>query len=109
MKFLYRCEDCERLKPEYAMAAELLRGSDPPITLAKVDCMEAGKKTCHKYSVSDYPILKIFSKTEFVGDYNGTKKARGIVKYMQVIKFCHFSKTLEKNHFGISLRLFNII
>ncbi len=32
------------MKPEYAKAAELLIGSEPPITLAKVDCTEAGKE-----------------------------------------------------------------
>ena len=78
------------------MAAELLRESDPPITLAKVDCTEAGKETCNKYLVSDYPTLKIFFKTELVGDYNGTNEARGIAEYMQVIKFCHYSKILQK-------------
>ncbi|XP_001599732.2 protein disulfide-isomerase A3 [Nasonia vitripennis] len=77
------CGHCKRLKPEYAKAAELLRGSDPPITLAKVDCTEAGKDTCNKYSVSGYPTLKIFAKDELVNDYNGPREAAGIAKYMR--------------------------
>ncbi|XP_034937220.1 protein disulfide-isomerase A3 [Chelonus insularis] len=77
------CGHCKRLKPEYAEAAGTLKGNVPPITLAKVDCTEAGKDTCSKYGVSGYPTLKIFSKSEVVADYNGPREAKGIVKYMK--------------------------
>lgn len=77
------CGHCKRLKPEYARAAELLRESDPPIALAKVDCTEGGKETCNKFSVSGYPTLKIFKNGEVSQDYNGPREAVGIVKYMQ--------------------------
>ncbi|XP_063980859.1 protein disulfide-isomerase A3 [Diachasmimorpha longicaudata] len=77
------CGHCKRLKPEYAKAAEELTGNDPPITLAKVDCTEAGKETCTKYGVSGYPTLKIFSKSEMVSEYNGPREASGIAKYMR--------------------------
>lgn len=77
------CGHCKRLKPEYAKAAELLLGNDPSITLAKVDCTESGKESCNKHSVSGYPTLKIFSKGDFVSDYNGPREAAGIAKYMK--------------------------
>ncbi|XP_076246068.1 disulfide-isomerase A3 [Calliopsis andreniformis] len=77
------CGHCKRLKPEYAKAAEMLLGNDPPITLAKVDCTEGGKETCNKYSVSGYPTLKIFSRGDVVSDYNGPREAAGIAKYMK--------------------------
>ncbi|XP_066591998.1 protein disulfide-isomerase A3 [Prorops nasuta] len=77
------CGHCKRLKPEYAKAAEMLIGNDPPITLAKVDCTEAGKETCSKYSVNGYPTLKIFSKSDLVNEYNGPREAAGIAKYMK--------------------------
>nr|XP_033185197.1 protein disulfide-isomerase A3 [Bombus vancouverensis nearcticus] len=77
------CGHCKRLKPEYAKAAEMLLGNDPPITLAKVDCTESGKDSCNKYSVSGYPTLKIFSRGDFVSDYNGPREAAGIAKYMK--------------------------
>lgn len=77
------CGHCKRLKPEYAKAAEMLLGNDPPITLAKVDCTESGKETCNKYSVSGYPTLKIFARGDFVSDYNGPREAAGIAKYMK--------------------------
>lgn len=80
-----RCGHCKHLKPEFAKAAGELKRNDPPITLAKVDCTEAGKDTCGKYSVSGYPTLKIFSKSEMISDYNGPREADGIVKYMKVI------------------------
>ncbi|KAJ8678737.1 hypothetical protein QAD02_014524 [Eretmocerus hayati] len=77
------CGHCKRLKPEYAKAAELLRGNDPPIALAKVDCTEAGKDVCSKYSVSGYPTLKIFNRDEMVQEYDGPREAAGIAKYMR--------------------------
>ncbi|XP_053688162.1 protein disulfide-isomerase A3 [Sabethes cyaneus] len=79
------CGHCKKLKPEYAKAAELLRGEDPPITLAKVDCTEGGKDTCSKYSVSGYPTLKIFKNGEVSQEYNGPREATGIAKYMKSI------------------------
>ncbi|XP_043280181.1 protein disulfide-isomerase A3 [Venturia canescens] len=77
------CGHCKHLKPEYAKAAELLIGNDPKITLAKIDCTEAGKKTCEQYSVSGYPTLKIFANGEMVSEYNGPREAEGIAKYMR--------------------------
>lgn len=77
------CGHCKRLKPEYEKAAQLLAGSDPPITLAKVDCTEAGKETCGQFGVTGYPTLKIFRGGEVSQDYNGPREASGIVKYMK--------------------------
>ncbi|KAJ8955403.1 hypothetical protein NQ318_003501 [Aromia moschata] len=77
------CGHCKRLKPEYAKAAEDLIRNDPPVGLVKVDCTEAGKETCNKYSVSGYPTLKIFRNGELSQDYNGPREAAGIVKYMK--------------------------
>lgn len=77
------CGHCKKLKPEYAKAAEMMRTDDPPIALAKVDCTEAGKETCSKFSVSGYPTLKIFRNGEMSSDYNGPREAAGIVKFMR--------------------------
>ncbi|XP_063616437.1 protein disulfide-isomerase A3 [Cydia splendana] len=77
------CGHCKRLKPEYAVAAGVLKGDDPQVTLAKVDCTEGGKATCEQFSVSGYPTLKIFRKGEVSQDYNGPREANGIVKYMR--------------------------
>ncbi|KAH8296943.1 hypothetical protein KR044_001258, partial [Drosophila immigrans] len=77
------CGHCKRLKPEYAKAAELVKDDEPPIKLAKVDCTEAGKETCSKFSVNGYPTLKIFRHDEVSQDYNGPREANGIVKYMR--------------------------
>lgn len=63
----------------------MLIGNEPSITLAKVDCTEAGKETCNKFSVNGYPTLKIFEHNELRSDYNGPREAPGIVKYMKVI------------------------
>ena len=77
------CGHCKRLKPEYAKAAELVKGDDPPIALAKIDCTEDGKESCNKFSVSGYPTLKIFRGSELSNDYNGPREANGIAKFMR--------------------------
>ncbi|XP_067631255.1 protein disulfide-isomerase A3 [Eurosta solidaginis] len=77
------CGHCKRLKPEYAKAAEIMKDDDPPIALAKVDCTEAGKEMCSKFSVSGYPTLKIFRRDSVSQDYSGPREANGIVKYMR--------------------------
>ncbi|XP_028029914.1 protein disulfide-isomerase A3 [Bombyx mandarina] len=77
------CGHCKRLKPEYAVAAGLLKTDDPPVALAKVDCTEGGKSTCEQFSVSGYPTLKIFRKGELSSEYNGPRESNGIVKYMR--------------------------
>ena len=83
-KFLFlRCGHCKRLKPEFQKAASILKANDPPVHLAQVDCTDAGKDTCGRFSVSGYPTVKIFREGELSSDYNGPREAGGIVKYMK--------------------------
>lgn len=77
------CGHCKRLKPEYAVAAGILKDDEEPVALAKVDCTEGGKSTCEKFSVSGYPTLKIFRNGEVSQEYNGPRESNGIVKYMR--------------------------
>lgn len=71
------------MKPEFDKAGDLLKGNDPPIALVKVDCTEAGKETCNKFSVTGYPTLKIFRNGDLSQEYSGPREAAGIVKFMQ--------------------------
>lgn len=77
------CGHCKRLAPEYETAATALLKNDPPVSLAKVDCVGEGKDTCSKYGVSGYPTLKIFRGGEMSSDYDGPRDSDGIVKYMK--------------------------
>jgi protein disulfide isomerase family A protein 3 len=77
------CGHCKKLKPEFTKAAGILKANDPAVMLAKVDCTEAGKETCGKFSVSGYPTIKIFRNGEMASDYNGPRDFSGIVKYMK--------------------------
>lgn len=77
------CGHCKRLAPEYEKAATTLKNNDPPVPLAKVDCVGEGKETCGKYGVSGYPTLKIFRGGEVSQDYDGPRDADGIVGYMK--------------------------
>lgn len=83
MFFAPWCVHCNRLKPEYAKAAEIVKDDEPPIKLAKIDCTDSGKEICNKYSIRGYPTLKLFRQNEVLEDYNGPRKAAGIVKYMR--------------------------
>ena len=60
-----------------------MKENDPPVHLAQVDCTDAGKDTCGRFSVSGYPTVKIFREGELSSDYNGPREAGGIVKYMK--------------------------
>ena len=70
------------MKPEFDKAAKTLSANDPPVTLAKVDCTEAGKDTCGRFEVRGYPTVKIFRNGELSSDYNGPREAPGIIKTM---------------------------
>lgn len=63
--------------PEFVRASELLRKSNQPIALARVDCAEGGKETCLEHSVEldDYPIYRIFRMGIAGQDYRGPDKA----------------------------------
>ena len=52
------------MKPEFDKAGKTLAANDPPVTLAKVDCTEAGKVTCGRFEVRGYPTLLYFPLTE---------------------------------------------
>ena len=79
----FRCGHCKRLKPEFQKAASILKANDPPVSLVQVDCTDAGKDTCGRFSVSGYPTVKIFREGELSSDYNGPRESGGIVKYMK--------------------------
>ncbi|XP_065671417.1 protein disulfide-isomerase A3 [Hydra vulgaris] len=77
------CGHCKRLAPEYEIAATALLKNDPPVKLAKVDCVGEGKESCSKYSVSGYPTLKIFRNGGFSQEYDGPRESAGIISYMK--------------------------
>jgi len=77
------CGHCKRLAPEYETAATELLKNDPPVALAKVDCVGDGKESCSKYGVSGYPTLKIFRDGEFSQEYDGPRESAGIVSFMK--------------------------
>jgi len=77
------CGHCKRLAPEYEKAATTLLKNDPPIPIAKVDCVGEGKDSCSQYGVSGYPTLKIFRNGDFSQEYDGSRDTSGIVSYMK--------------------------
>lgn len=77
------CGHCKKIKPEFAKSSGDLLANDPPVSLVKVDCTEAGKDTCGRFEVRGYPTLKIFRNGELSSDYNGPREAAGITKFMK--------------------------
>ncbi|ORY00427.1 hypothetical protein K493DRAFT_103679 [Basidiobolus meristosporus CBS 931.73] len=73
------CGHCKALAPEYEKAATTLKEQD--IKLAKVDCTEE-TDLCQEFEVTGYPTLKVFREGS-PNDYNGPRKADGIVSYMK--------------------------
>ncbi|KIM25527.1 hypothetical protein M408DRAFT_207741 [Serendipita vermifera MAFF 305830] len=72
------CGHCKALAPHYEEAATTLKGKNIPI--AKVDCVE-NSDLCQTHGVSGYPTLKVF-RNGTPTEYNGPRKADGIVSYM---------------------------
>ncbi|KAK9762538.1 protein disulfide-isomerase precursor [Basidiobolus ranarum] len=73
------CGHCKALAPEYEVAATTLKEQE--IKLAKVDCT-VEMDLCQEYEVTGYPTLKVFREGS-PSDYNGPRKADGIVSYMK--------------------------
>lgn len=72
------CGHCKNLAPQYEEAATTLKAKNIP--LAKVDCVDQSE-LCQTHGVSGYPTLKVFRKGTPT-DYQGPRKADGIVSYM---------------------------
>lgn len=74
------------MAPEYAKAAKVLKESEPPVPLAKVD---ATKETAvgGKFDIQGYPTLKIFRDGQ-PEDYDGPRVKDGmysIFYYVQLL------------------------
>ncbi|ORX80283.1 protein disulfide isomerase [Basidiobolus meristosporus CBS 931.73] len=73
------CGHCKNLAPEYEQAATILKEQD--VKLAKIDCT-VEMDLCQEFDVTGYPTLKVFREGS-PSEYNGPRKADGIVSYMK--------------------------
>lgn len=71
--YVYRCEHCKTLEPEYKKAARDLK--EHGILLAKVDAT-VEKDLASRHSVDGYPTMKLFRKGREY-EYEGTRKHHG--------------------------------
>jgi len=75
------CGHCKALAPEYEKAAKQLKGKDQG-ALAKVDCT-IEKDLCSRFEVQGFPTIKVFRNDGSTpSDYDGPRKADGIVKFL---------------------------
>lgn len=74
------CGYCKQLGPEFALAADSLKESNPDIKLAQIDCTNEAS-LCESHDIKGYPSLKIF-RGAHSNDYSGPREASGIADYM---------------------------
>jgi len=72
------CGHCKALAPHYEEAATALK--DKNIKLAKIDCVEEAD-LCQSKGIQGYPTLKVYRNGKD-GEYQGPRKADGIISYM---------------------------
>ncbi|KAG8747496.1 protein disulfide-isomerase precursor [Ceratobasidium sp. 414] len=89
------CGHCKALAPEYEEAATTLK-NEGSIKLAKVDCTEHAD-LCQANNVGGYPTLKVFRHGKDK-EYNGPRKADGIVSYMKKQSLPAISSITADNH-----------
>ncbi|KAI8866428.1 protein disulfide isomerase, partial [Ramicandelaber brevisporus] len=73
------CGHCKALAPEYEKAATTLKAEG--IELAKVDCTE-NMDLCKELDIQGFPTMIVYQNGE-KSEYEGTRKADGIVSYMR--------------------------
>lgn len=75
------CGHCQRLAPEYEMAARMLDQKGSKIALAKVDATKE-KNLAAKYGIRGYPTLFLFENGEKKA-YTGGRTAETIVQWLE--------------------------
>lgn len=88
------CGHCKALAPHYEEAATTLK--EKSIKLAKVDCVDQAD-LCQSHGVQGYPTLKVF-RNGTPTDYNGPRKADGIVSYMIKQSLPAVNEVTSANH-----------
>ncbi|GAB2277277.1 disulfide-isomerase [Dionaea muscipula] len=79
------CGHCQKLAPEYEMAASILSKHEPPIMLAKVDASEeTNRELAMEHNINGLPTIKIMrNRGKIAQEYKGPREADGIVDYIK--------------------------
>jgi protein disulfide-isomerase A1 len=88
------CGHCKALAPHYEEAATALKEKN--IVLASVDCVDEAD-LCQAKEVQGYPTLKVY-KNGTPTEYNGPRKADGIISYMVKQSLPAVSEVTAENH-----------
>jgi len=74
------CGNSKALAPEFEKAAIMLGKRN--VDLAKVDCLNKGKKLCLQYNIKKWPTLKTFRHGVQTNEYFGDHRAEPIAGYV---------------------------
>lgn len=75
---------CQRIRPQYAAAADILKERNLPVAFGKIDCSRAGRSTCASKNLPTLPVLYFYHNGQFVKEYTGARDSLNIVKFMRV-------------------------
>ncbi|XP_050315488.1 probable protein disulfide-isomerase ER-60 [Anthonomus grandis grandis] len=76
------CQKCHEFRPYFKKAAAELNKRESFAVLVHLECYEDSRNICLKYSVKEYPKLKIFRYGQYVHDYKGEWNYVAIMEYM---------------------------
>ncbi|XP_063906181.1 protein disulfide-isomerase A3-like [Zophobas morio] len=83
--FIPWCGPCQKMRPQYSRAANILKGYNLPVALGKLDCSGLGKRTCEQKQIGHhFPVIHLYRNGSFVKEYTNTKDCFGFVKFMRV-------------------------
>jgi len=76
------CGHCKSMKADYARAAEQLTNAKVPHVLAAVDATQE-RDLANRFSIKGYPTIKFFRRGNEVEDYDGGRKTKDLVSYIE--------------------------
>lgn len=76
------CGHCKHFKPEYEVAAGMLKATEDTVQIAAVDAT-IHRKVAEKYDVKGFPTTLYFANGEMTEKFEGERTSQGVITFMQ--------------------------